>query len=134
LTIGKQLTQPPRIFHVNWFRVGGDGRFLWPGFGDNIRVLKWITERVDRITERVDRKVNAQRTPIGLLPYADDLEIGGSDIALMDLEELLDVDASVSLEETRRSDDFLAKFGDRLPEALRTEQRELVQRLVAAAR
>ena len=127
LTIGERLTWPPRIFHVNWFRVGGDGRFLWPGFGENIRVLKWITERVDG-------RVQAQPTPIGYVPFEDDLEIGGSDISLMDIEELLDVDASVWLEETRRSDDFLATFGDRLPPALRTEQRELVQRLVAASR
>jgi phosphoenolpyruvate carboxykinase (GTP) len=127
LTIGKRLTRPPRIFNVNWFRKGSDGRFLWPGFGENIRVLKWITERVDG-------EAQAQRTPIGYLPSEDGLEIGASDISLMDLEELLDVDASVWLEETRRSDAFLAKFGDRLPPALRTEQRELVQRLVAASR
>jgi phosphoenolpyruvate carboxykinase (GTP) len=127
LTVGKQLARPPRIFHVNWFRVGGDGRFLWPGFVENIRVLKWITERVDG-------EVQAQRTPIGFVPSADDLEIAGSDIAVMDLEELLHVDAPVWLEETRRSDAFLAKFGDRLPPALRTEQRGLVQRLVAASR
>ena len=127
LAIGKRLTRPPRIFHVNWFRLGSDGRFLWPGFGDNIRVLKWIAERVDG-------KAEAQRTPIGFVPYADDLEIGGSDIALMDLEQLLDVNAPVWLEETRRSEAFLAKFGDRLPEALRAEQRELVQRLVAVSR
>jgi phosphoenolpyruvate carboxykinase (GTP) len=127
LAIGERLTRPPRIFHVNWFRLGGDGRFLWPGFGENIRVLKWITERVGG-------EVTAQRTPIGYVPYEDDLEIGGSDISLTNLEELLDVDAPVWLEETRRSEDFLAKFGDRLPPALRTEQQELVQRLAAVSR
>jgi phosphoenolpyruvate carboxykinase (GTP) len=125
-TLGKRLTRPPRIFHVNWFRVGGDGRFLWPGFGENIRVLKWIAERVDG-------EVEALRTPIGYVPHEDDLDIGGSDISLTNLEELLDVDPVVWLGETRRSSLFLAQFGDRLPLALRTQHRELIERLVAAS-
>jgi phosphoenolpyruvate carboxykinase (GTP) len=127
LTIGQRLTRPPRIFHVNWFRTGADRRFLWPGFGENIRVLKWITERVNG-------DVGARHAPIGYMPYEDDLDIGGSDISITDLEELLDVDPLIWLEEARRSDTFLAKFGDRLPLTLHTQQRELVQRLVAASR
>jgi phosphoenolpyruvate carboxykinase (GTP) len=126
LTLGKHLTRPPRIFHVNWFRVGGDGRFLWPGFGENIRVLKWIAERVDG-------EVEALRTPIGFVPHEDDLDIGGSDISLTNLEELLDIDPTVWLGETRRSSLFLAKFGERLPLALRAQHREFIERLVAAS-
>jgi len=77
--------------------------------------------------------VRAHRTPIGYLPFEDDLEVGGSNISLTDLAGLLDVDPAVWLEETRRSDAFFATFGDRLPLALRAQQRDLVQRLEAAA-
>jgi phosphoenolpyruvate carboxykinase (GTP) len=127
LAVGRRLARPPRIFHVNWFRVGPDDRFLWPGFGENIRVLKWITERVDE-------NVGAERTPIGYVPYEDDLDIGGAGISLTAVGLLLDVDPELWLEETKRSEAFLGKFADRLPPALRDEHRALVQRLLAASR
>jgi phosphoenolpyruvate carboxykinase (GTP) len=127
LAIGKRLARPPRIFHVNWFRVGAAGTFLWPGFGENILVLKWITERIDK-------EVYAQRTPIGYIPNEDDLEIGGSNVSLSALAELLDVDPKVWLEEANRNEAFLAKFASRLPRALQEEHQALMQRLAAASR
>jgi phosphoenolpyruvate carboxykinase (GTP) len=126
LAIGKRLARAPRIFHVNWFRVGAAGRFLWPGFGDNVRVLKWITERVDG-------EVSAKRTPIGYLPYADDLEMGGSGGSLTALAELLDVDREEWLEEGRRSEAFLARFGGRLPRELWEEHEALARRFGVAS-
>jgi phosphoenolpyruvate carboxykinase (GTP) len=127
LMVGKRLTRPPRIFHVNWFRLGPDDRFLWPGFGDNIRVLKWVTERVDD-------DVGAECTPIGYIPYEDDIDIGGADISLTDVGMLLDVDPESWLDETKRNGAFLARLGDRLPSALHEEHTALIQRLLAVSR
>ena len=125
LRLGTELRRPPRIFHVNWFRRGADGQFLWPGFGHNIIVLKWILDRLeDRLT--------AETTPIGFVPHEDDLEIGGDEVSLANLELLLDVDTEAWLDEARRGEDFLAKFGDALPIEIRHQHGALVERLRAA--
>ena len=75
LEMGKMIPNPPKIFHVNWFRTDDDGRFIWPGFGDNMRVLMWILNRCNG-------KVDAVETPIGYVPKAEDLELEGLDITL----------------------------------------------------
>ena len=122
LAIGRRLRQMPRIFHVNWFRRGADDRFLWPGFGENIRVLKWIRERLEE-------GVSAERTPVGYVPFEDDVEIGGSDISLSKLAQLLDVNPVEWREEAQKNEGFLAKFGDRLPAGIRAEHYALQRRL-----
>ena len=76
----------PKIFYVNWFRKGEDGRWLWPGFGENSRVLKWMCERIDG-------KAGAKQTPVGLMPSEEDLDLDGLSIPSQDLKELLEVDS-----------------------------------------
>ncbi len=122
LAIGKRLARPPRIFHVNWFRRDATGKYLWPGFGENCRVLKWVTERVDGARE-------AERTPIGFLPHERDLDLGGSGVFQDDLTKLLEVDREEWLREATRTGTFLTKVGPRLPVALRAEHEGLLRRL-----
>jgi phosphoenolpyruvate carboxykinase (GTP) len=115
----------PRLYLVNWFRKGADGKFAWPGFGENARVLKWIVERIEGTAD-------ARQTPIGLLPSEGALDLSG--LALSDTQKdlLLEVDADVWREEARLSRTYLATFGDRLPPALWREQEGLETRLNAA--
>ena len=122
LAIGRRLARPPRIFHVNWFRRDATGKYLWPGFGENCRVLKWVTERVDGARE-------AERTPIGFLPHPQDLDLGGSGVPQGDVAKLLEVDREEWRREAARTDTFLAKVGPRLPMALRAEHEGLLRRL-----
>jgi phosphoenolpyruvate carboxykinase (GTP) len=113
LTIGK-ATDPgklPRIFFVNWFRRDEDGRFLWPGFGENSRVLKWVFERVDGGAEVVD-------TPIGRLPTKGSLDLDGLDIDNADLETLLSVDTVGWQAAIPQIREHYATFGDKLPAQL----------------
>ena len=112
----------PRIFHVNWFRKSAEGRFLWPGFGDNIRVLKWVFERIEGQAEAVE-------TPIGLVPPASALDRSGLDLAPATLEALLRVDRQEWLAELPKIRDYLAQFGDRLPAGIAREVAALAQRL-----
>jgi len=125
LSMGRRLVHPPKIFHVNWFRTDSDGRFLWPGFGDNVRVLEWILARVDGAQ-------GARQTPIGAVPTRDALDLDGLGISDERFEQLVAVDPRAWLTEAARSDEFLSKLGDRLPATLRQEQRELVERLERA--
>lgn len=104
----------PHIFYVNWFRKSPDGRWLWPGFGDNSRALKWMCDRVEG-------KVGARETPIGLLPREEDLDLTGLDIAQEDIQELLKVDADTWRAEVPDIEQHLAQFGGRLPERLRKQ-------------
>ena len=108
LAVGKSLRHPPKIFHVNWFRTSSSGKYLWPGFGENIRVLKWIFSRVAGV-------VGTRETPIGLVPSDGSLDLSRLDLTSETLDRLMAVDVGEWLEEARRSEDFLAKFGDRLP-------------------
>lgn len=112
----------PRIFFVNWFRKSADGRWLWPGFGENSRVLKWICERVDGTGKAV-------KSPIGWLPTADALDLTGLNLSPADLAELLTVDAAGWKVEAADVEENYKKFGDRLPAALRQELAALKQRL-----
>ena len=115
----------PRIFHVNWFRKGADGRFLWPGYGENSRVLKWIFERVHGTAQAVD-------TPIGRLPAPGALDVTGLMLADSALEELLHVDIEGWSNELPVMKQHFQKFGSRLPQGLRDELNALEQRLASA--
>jgi len=126
LEMGKRIPHPPKIFHVNWFRRGADGGFLWPGFGENVRVLKWILERVKGSGK-------ATETPIGWVPRPDALTLDGLSLSRSTLEELLRVDPddwAAELEDTKQ---FFGKFRGRLPEELRQEHAQLAQRFQRVA-
>jgi phosphoenolpyruvate carboxykinase (GTP) len=111
----------PRVFFVNWFRKDGD-RWLWPGFGENCRVLKWICERIEGTGRAV-------RTPIGNLPTPDALDLSGLSLPAEDVRQLLAVDAAGWRKEADGIAEFYAKFGDRLPPALAAQLAQLRQRL-----
>jgi phosphoenolpyruvate carboxykinase (GTP) len=114
----------PRIFYVNWFRKGEDGRFLWPGFGENSRVLEWVFRRCAG-------DAGARETPIGLVPGDGDLYIGGLDIAAEDLAAVLEVDPAQLRAQLPQVKEHLARFGDDLPDALRAQFEALERRLGA---
>ncbi|MDQ2765323.1 MAG: phosphoenolpyruvate carboxykinase (GTP) [Pseudomonadota bacterium] len=118
--------QLPRIYMVNWFRKGPDGEFLWPGFGDNARVLKWIVQRVEG-------KVGAEATAIGLLPRREDLDLVGLSLREEQLAILLSVDAATWQREAALNAKDLAALGDGVPPALWREQARLEERLQAAS-
>ena len=122
LRLGPTLKQPPRIFHVNWFRQGSDGKFLWPGFGENLRVLRWATDRCAGAGEAVE-------SPIGLLPAPGALDTSGLDVAPETLRELLAVDPADWRQEAASLGEFFAKFGDRLPAELERQRQALIARL-----
>lgn len=126
LKIGKHAgAKLPQIFYVNWFRQDQNGKFLWPGFGENSRVLRWIFERCDG-------KVHAKETPIGRIPEVADLDTKGLDIKGAHVDELLGVDIDGWLQEVPRIREHFAKFGKHLPEGLNDELRALEDRLQAA--
>lgn len=114
----------PGIYFVNWFRKDEDGKFVWPGFGDNARVLKWIAERLDGEAEAVD-------TPVGRVPAAGALDVDGLSLSEADLTTLLEVDAEVWTEEAGLIPPFYVRFGDRLPKALWAQHAALTERLAA---
>ncbi len=115
----------PRIFFVNWFRKDAKGRYVWPGFGDNSRVLKWIVERLEG-------RAGAVETAIGHVPASKDLDLDGLDLAPADLDLLLGVDAEVWREEASLIPPAYERFGDRLPGALWAQYDALVRRLGGA--
>jgi phosphoenolpyruvate carboxykinase (GTP) len=119
LNVGKKLKHPPKIFNVNWFRKNEEGKFMWPGFGDNIRVIKWMMDRVNN-------SVDAKETPIGYLPYSKDMDLSGLDIPKEKLEKLFHVDMKEWKNEVADIDKFLGGFGPKLPKALRAECDKLV--------
>ena len=121
----KDGAQLPRIFYVNWFRKGDDGSFLWPGFGENSRVLKWVYERCAE-------KVSGIETPIGVLPGEGELDLDGLDISAEQLETLTSVDVAGWLSEIPKIREFYAGFGDHMPEELLSELDALEGRLKAA--
>jgi phosphoenolpyruvate carboxykinase (GTP) len=115
----------PRIYYVNWFRQDGNGKFLWPGYGENSRVLKWIFERGDD-------KAKAEDTPIGRLPARGELDLNGLNVPAANMEKLLDVDVEGWLAEIPSIRDHFAKFGSHLPPEMTAEVDKLEQRLKAA--
>jgi len=126
LTMGTRIPNPPKIFHVNWFRTDENGNFIWPGFGDNMRVLMWILARCEG-------KVDADITPIGYVPKAEDICIEGlSDVTLDTIRGLLSVDVDAWLEDVANIKEFYAQVGSRVPAAMYDELAALEARLNAA--
>jgi phosphoenolpyruvate carboxykinase (GTP) len=112
----------PKVFHVNWFRKNANGKFMWPGFGDNLRVLEWMLRRADN-------QIGAIETPIGHLPHPGDLNTEGLDVDAATLEQLLEVDAEGWRRELVAIGDYLGEFGERAPAALLAEQQRIAARL-----
>ena len=126
LQIGSTLgARAPRIFRVNWFRKGADGRYLWPGYGENLRVLDWIVGRLENETGMIP-------SPAGLLPLPDDLTLEGLDLSDDNLRELLSVDPASWLSECDQIQQHFTRFGDRLPATLRNQLEQLRQQLTDA--
>ncbi len=118
LSMGKKISNPPKIFHVNWFRTDDEGNFIWPGFGDNLRVLIWILARCAN-------KVGAVETAIGYVPNAEDINIEGLDISIDTIRELLSVDKAHWLEDLDSIKAFYDKIGSTIPAELREELAKL---------
>ena len=122
LAMGAKLKNPPKIFHVNWFRKGADGKFLWPGYGENVRVLKWMLDRIEG-------RAAATETPIGNVPTPSSLTLDGLSISRETLGELLSVDSNDWLAEDQAVGEFFAKFGSHIPAPIAQEQKALADRL-----
>ena len=123
IDMGKKLgDKAPKIFNVNWFRTDDEGHFIWPGFGDNMRVLLWILNRCEG-------KADAVETPIGYEPKPEDIDIDGLDLDLDTIKGLLDVDVDLWKEEAKGIHEFYGKFGDKLPEELRHQLAVLEENL-----
>jgi phosphoenolpyruvate carboxykinase (GTP) len=122
LNVGKKLKNPPRIYSVNWFRVDENNKFIWPGFGDNIRVLKWIIERVNN-------KVEAVETSIGYLPKIKDLDLSGLNLAGYEVEKLFSFNKDEWKTELADANKFLNQFGGRLPQGIKEECSELEKKI-----
>ena len=124
LNMGRRMANPPKIFHVNWFRTDENGEFLWPGYGENLRVIEWI---LDRCRGEAD----AIKTPIGYVPTADSLDLTGLDISREQLEKLFNVDRNDWYQETDSVVSFFQQFGGRLPRTLWDQLEGLRTRLRA---
>ncbi|MDP9085110.1 MAG: phosphoenolpyruvate carboxykinase (GTP) [Pseudomonadota bacterium] len=122
INVGAKLKTAPQIFHVNWFRQDSAGKYLWPGYGENLRVLRWIIDRCKGTA-------NARDTAIGHLPNPADLDLQGLDIAPDALAELLTVSAALWREEFTDIDKYFSEFGERVPQALKTELQSALQRV-----
>ena len=123
--LGKKIAKAPKIFNVNWFRTDDEGHFIWPGFGDNLRVLDWILARCED-------KVDAVETAIGYVPKAEDINIEGlEDITLDTIKDLLTVDKASWLEDVANIKEFYALVGDRVPAEMYEELAALEARLNA---
>jgi phosphoenolpyruvate carboxykinase (GTP) len=124
LSIGEKADESklPKLFYVNWFRKDENGKWLWPGFGENSRVLKWVVERVSG-------KVDAVQTPIGFMPTKDGIDVDGLDVSAADMEELLKVNKDEWLKEVESIKEHYANYGEKLPGELRKQLAALEERL-----
>jgi phosphoenolpyruvate carboxykinase (GTP) len=122
LELGKGRESFPKIFHVNWFRTSDTGKHLWPGFGDNLRVLQWIHGRVHG-------KAEGRESAIGILPAERAIHTEGLNLLPGAMSELFAIDRAEWLEEARDQEEFLKSFGDRTPEGLWRQNRQLKARL-----
>ncbi|MGE3840730.1 MAG: phosphoenolpyruvate carboxykinase (GTP) [Vicinamibacterales bacterium] len=122
LEVGRELKSPPKIFRVNWFRTDDTGKFLWPGFGDNLRVLKWVLERCDGVASSVD-------SPIGFVPTPESIDRGGLTATPEVMKELTRVDASDWTDAVAGQEEFLRSYGDRMPREMWDEHDDLARRL-----
>ena len=122
LRMGAGRAAFPKIFHVNWFRLNEQGKFLWPGFGENIRVLRWVHDRVHGAAEGRD-------TPIGIMPADGEIDTSGLDVTAEAMRELFEIDRDAWLEEAQDRERFLTELGDRTPEGLLRQNADLRARL-----
>ena len=122
LNVGKRLKHPPKIFSINWFRTDDSGNYIWPGFGENIRVLKWIIERSAG-------RIEAKKTPIGMVPYLKDLNMDGLNIKKESLEKLFEVDVDGWRNEAEEIKVFFKKFGLRMPKEMWDELKSMKAKL-----
>ncbi|HEY0583923.1 MAG TPA: phosphoenolpyruvate carboxykinase domain-containing protein, partial [Chloroflexota bacterium] len=129
LEVGKAASNPPAIFQVNWFRTDDQGRYIWPGFGENMRVLRWVRDQV----RSGSGSAAGRETPVGIVPTPE--AIGTSDLGLsaQDAATLFDVDRQDWLREAEDQAAFLQKFGDRLPAAIKQQHQDLQDRLSPVA-
>ena len=114
----------PKVVHVNWFRKTPEGEYLWPGYGENARVLKWIFERCDNT-------IGAVHTPIGYLPSAEDIDMSGLDITIQNMAKILSVNIDGWMDNVSRIKNHFEKFGDKLPKELAEELHWMELRLKA---
>ena len=122
LKVGRQMTSPPAIFHVNWFRLNDKGEFIWPGFGENLRALIWMLDRING-------KAKGNETPIGYIPTKDSLHLENLDVTDEDMHELLTIHAEDWKQEAAGIREFFQTFGDRMPKELWDELANLEARL-----
>ncbi|MFH1753830.1 MAG: phosphoenolpyruvate carboxykinase (GTP) [Candidatus Omnitrophota bacterium] len=127
LKMGKTMKRPPKIFHVNWFRQDEHGKFLWPGFGDNLRVLEWIIDRCNG-------EVGAQETPVGYLPRVEDINMTGLSLPKGVLRKVLNINNQEWLKDLEGLSAFFKKFGRRLPKEIRNEHAAFKKRLQKGAK
>ncbi|MGH9408628.1 MAG: phosphoenolpyruvate carboxykinase (GTP) [Vicinamibacterales bacterium] len=125
LDVGANLAKPPKIFRVNWFRTDEAGRFLWPGFGDNLRVLKWVLERAEGGGKAAD-------TVLGGVPTPDAIDRTGLHLPDADMAALLKVDPAEWVEAVAGQEDLIQMFGSHMPQAIRAEHDELARRINTA--
>lgn len=122
LEIGKKVKKAPKIFMVNWFRKDENGKFMWPGFGDNSRVIKWMIDRIEG-------KTGAKETEIGLMPEEGALDLSGLDISKETMDELLSVNKESWKKEVVMIEEFYSRFGDKIPQELRDQLNDLKNKL-----
>jgi phosphoenolpyruvate carboxykinase (GTP) len=119
---GLKITNPPKVFFVNWFKKDASGNFTWPGFSDNFRIIKWMLDRVDG-------KVSARETPVGLLPNISDLNLDGLNISPDTMDSLFEIKSDEWQREIAGIEEFYSQFGDRLPNELRNHLAELKKKM-----
>jgi phosphoenolpyruvate carboxykinase (GTP) len=129
LDIGKRAANPPAIFQVNWFRTDDQGRYMWPGFGENMRVLRWVRDQIQSRNGRAD----SHETPIGLVPTPQAIGTAELGLSASDAETLFTVDRDDWLREVEDQAVFLRKFGSRLPPAIEKQHQALQARLSPVA-
>ncbi len=122
LEMGKRMVKPPKIFHVNWFRTDSKGKFIWPGFGENLRVLEWILSRCNN-------KVKAKETPIGFIPHPEDLDMTGLKLSKHSLEKLFTIEKKQWQHELELQKEFFGLFSEGLPDEILQEHKALKKRL-----
>ena len=122
LKLGKSIAHPPKIFRVNWFRKDDEGKFIWPGFGENMRVLNWIVDRVNGQGE-------AAESPFGMMPRHQDLNWSGLDFEAGDFSGIMDIDREKGLEEAEAQKELFDSFADRLPPEMEAQRQALKERL-----
>jgi phosphoenolpyruvate carboxykinase (GTP) len=124
LSFSERSEKLPKVFHVNWFRQGKDGDFLWPGFGENLRVMQWIIDRCEG-------RVGANETPVGFLPYPNDIDTTDLDISADNLAALTSIDTGQWQQEMHSVGEYLDSYGERLPEVLRQQQQAIEAELAS---